>query len=291
MPSQWIRIGPGRLDVGDDVTQRVANLLALEVRIGEVLDGVPRVVEEHADMGSAFGRFRAQAIGHREALRARLQFMKGSVPGSAERFRPAAEPSSVHTGGPEAPSETLETLHRLVSQAAFGYSILHAVAHRHYDSKGEGNTADLAENHFRDYAGVLREIHRLVSEVAVWDLVSAGQECQCKCPSCGLGVCLCSPHGTNTVADIWREMASAGAEQATSGIRVRPPRIESAAHRAGLQPGDVIVAVDDRDIANETWDAISTIQDTIGKHQSGETIRFRVKRASGDLEEISVVRQ
>ncbi len=169
--------------------------------------------------------------------------------------------------------------------------VLHAAAHRYYDSKGEGNTADLAEKYLREYSEAVHGINCLTSDVAVWDLSRAGQECQCKCPSCGLGVCLCSPHGTNTVSDIWRETASVGAEQTAGGIRVRPPRANSVASRAGLRPGDVIVAVDGQGLANETGDAINMIQKGIGKHPSGEAIRLRVKRPSGDVEEISAVRE
>jgi len=185
----------------------------------------------------------------------------------------------------------LEIFHRLFNEATFGYSVLHVAAHRHYDSTGEGNTADLAEKHLREYSEAVQTINHLTSDVTVWDLSRAGQECQCKCPSCGLGVCLCSPHGTNTVSDIWRETASVGAESTAGGIRVRPPRANSVASRAGLRPGDVIVAIDDQGLANETWDAINTIQKGIGKHPSGEAIRFQVKRASGDVEEISAVRE
>ena len=273
--------------MGADVRQRVADLLALEVRIGEAIDRVPRLAKEHADMDSAIMRFRALATGHRDALRARLRSLGGVAEGSAS----TSESSSPRTGGPEAPSGTLEIFHRLFNEAAFGYSVLHVVAHRHYDSKGEGNTADLAEKHLREYSEAVQTINHLASDVSVWDLSRTGQECQCKCPSCGLGVCLCSPHGTNTVSDIWRETASVVAESTAGGIRVRPPRANSVATRAGLRSGDVIVAIDDQSLANETWDAINTIQKGIGKHPSGEAIRFQVKRASGDVEEISAVRE
>ena len=272
--------------MGDDVKRRIADLLALELSIGDTLGRAPRFGEGYVVMDSALAGFRSLAVAHQEALRARLRSLQGPAEGPAQ----GSEPGSPPTGGPEAPSETLETLHRLFSQAAFRYSALHAAAHRHYDSKGEGNTADLAERHLREYADAVWAINRLTSDVVVWELSKAGQECQCKCPSCGLGVCLCSPHGTNTVADIWREIATAGAEKMASGLRVRSPRADSAASRAGLRPGDVVVAIDDQGITSETWEAISIIQKTIGKHPPGEAIRFRVKRASGDFEEISVPR-
>ena len=270
--------------VGDDVKRRLVDLLALEVRIEEALGRAPRFAEGHVDMDSAFTGFRSLVVGHQEALQARLRSLQAPAEGPAQ----GSEPGSPPTGEAEAPSEMLETLSGLFNLAAFRYSILHAAAHRHYDSKGEGNTADLAEKHLREYADAVRAINRLSSDVVVWELSRAGQECQCKCPSCGLGVCLCSPHGTNTVADVWRETATVGAEKAAGGLRVRSPRADSVASRAGLRPGDVIVAIDDQSVTDETWEGISIIQNTIGKHPPGEAIRFRVKRASGIFEEISV---
>src|SRR2546427_10468032 len=96
----------------------------------------------------------------------------------------------------------------MFTQAPLVSQVLPAVAHRFFDSRGEGNTADLAEGHLRDYAETAQALNRIVSDVAVWGLGKAGQECQCKCPSCGLGVCLCSPHGMNTVAAVWREVCA-----------------------------------------------------------------------------------
>src|SRR3989442_13594672 len=82
--------------MGDDVGQRVADLLALEVRIGEAIDRVPRLAKEHADMDSAIMRFRALAAGHRDALRARLR----SLGGVAEESPQTPESGSTVTGGP-----------------------------------------------------------------------------------------------------------------------------------------------------------------------------------------------
>src|SRR2546427_12507082 len=121
--------------MSDGIRQRVADLLALEVRIGEAPDTVPRLAKEYADMDSAIMRFRALATGHRDALRARLRSLGGDAEGSAS----TSESRSTRTGGPDPPSGTLEIFHRLFTDAAFGYSVLHVVSKRHYDSEGEGN--------------------------------------------------------------------------------------------------------------------------------------------------------
>ena len=52
--------------------------------------------------------------------------------------------------------------------------------------------------------------------------------------------------------------------------------------------GDFVLLVDGQEIGNESWDSIKTIQDAIKKHQPGEPVRFRIRRASGILEEVPV---
>jgi len=265
-------------------------MLALESRIERTLEGISVDLKEHAEAAAALGRFRILAQTQREALQARLPNIGGSDPGSA-RITSSAEATDVPgEGRPQTVSGALQTLNTLFNQAAFGYACLHLVAHRFYDSVDEGNTADLAEKHLRSYAEAAQGISQLLSDVVIWELGNLGQQCQCRCPSCSLGVCLCSPHGTNTVRDLFRETAPAEAEQASRGIRVRPPRAKSAADRAGLRSGDVLVAVDNEEIENEGWESLRKLQDAIRKHQPTEVIRLRVHRASGDLEEISVTR-
>ena len=266
----------------------VAEMLALETEIEEVLTRMPASLDDHLEGFSVVGNLRTSVKRHRETLHQRLLAVSPS-PEEIARMAPGAKAGGA-TGAqvPQGPSEALRILHGLLNQAALGYAVLHAVAHRFFDSRGEGNTADLAEGHLRDYAQAAQALNRIVSDVAVWELGKAGQECQCKCPSCGLGVCLCSPHGRNTVADVWREVSAARAEEQVSGIRVRPPRIGSPAARAGVRAGDFVLLVDGQEIGNESWDSIKTIQDAIKKHQPGEPVRFRIRRASGILEEVPV---
>jgi hypothetical protein len=196
----------------------------------------------------------------------------------------------VKEGMPLPASEALQALYGRLNEAAFGYAALHLVAHRFFDSRGEGNTADLAEKHLGSYARAAQTIGRLSSDVVIEELDRAGEACRCQCPSCSLGICLCSPHGSNTANDVWREALRAVAEYGGHGIRVRPPRARSSADRAGLRSGDIIVAVDDQEIQNEGWDSIGRQQDAIRKHQSGELVQLRVQRASRDSEEVSVTR-
>lgn len=268
----------------------IADVLVLETEIEEVLTKMPASREDHAEAAGVVRGLRTSVKRHRENLQDRMLKISRREEDIA-RMAPGAKGTG--TSGQQVSqsvSGALRILHGLVSQAALGYAVLHAVAHRFFDSRGEGNTADLAEGHLRDYAIATQALNRIVSDVAVWELGKLGQECQCKCPSCGLGVCLCSPHGRNTVADVWREMSAPRAEEQVSGIRVRPPRTDSPAARAGLRAGDFVLIVDGRDVGDESWDSVSTIQDAIKKHQPGELVRFRIRRASGILEEVPVTR-
>lgn len=275
--------------VGVTVEQLVGDMVDLETSVAETLNGFTPRVKGHVEATSTLESIKFVTTKQREALRARLPKLRedsGSLRASSAR----------RTGGRSKErhmlpvSAALRGLQGLVHEAAFGYAMLHAVAHRFYDSKEEGNTADLAEEHLRAYAKVSHDLDRLISDVVVWELSEAGQECQCQCPSCSLGVCLCSPHGTNTVADIWRETGSLPLEQAGSGMRVRPPRQNSAVRRAGFRSGDVIVAIDDREIRDEGWGSISALQGAIKEHPLGDIARFRVRRASGEIEDLSAVR-
>ncbi len=260
-------------------------MIALETRIGEAIDRILTGTVEHAGLASALKDFREVTKRQRGALQERLKQIQ--QPATTAATTKAGKPGERNT---QTHSPALRDFQGLVNEAALGYAIMHAMAHRLYDSKEEGNTADLAEGHLRSYSHASQVLNRLISDVAVWELIIAGQECQCQCPSCGLGVCLCSPHGTNTVGDVWRETAAVYAEPAGRGMRVRPPRSNSAASRAGLHAGDVLLAVDDREVPDESWDSISAIQDAVKKHKSGETIRLQMRRATGETEEISVER-
>ena len=100
--------------------------------------------------------------------------------------------------------------------------------------------------------------------------------------ACGeAGLCMCSPHGTITVNQMWSETRP---PEPIGGLWVRKPRRTSAAAKAGLDVGDRIIAIDEQAIKSD-WD-VTTLQKGILRHQSGEAIQLDVKRETGELEEI-----
>lgn len=179
-------------------------------------------------------------------------------------------------------ARALRPLYSILNEAALGYAVLHAAAHRAFDSQAEGNTATLAEKHLRAYAAAIQEIDALTSDVVVREMSSAGVECRCQCPACGLGLCLCAPHGTDTVRQAWRETLRPARE---GGLRVRQPRSGSEADRVGLREGDRVVAIDDEDVATDL--DLTAIQGAIRAHSPGEEIRLKVRREAKTLDMVA----
>jgi hypothetical protein len=134
----------------------------------------------------------------------------------------------------------------------------------------------------RAYVAGLREIIRALPQVLVDELERDGLDCQCICPSCGLGVCLCWLAFRRQLAMAWTD---AGPIDALAGIEMVRPRSASPAMTADLRRGDVLLAVDGNAI-----ESIPVLQDAIRGHASGDEIRFDVLRQPGERSEVRVVR-
>lgn len=197
----------------------------------------------------------ARTRGYRAALEAQLARRPG---GSRD-----AE------GGPSA----LVSLYGALNEAALAYGQLHAIAHRAFDSQGEGNTADLAEAHMRGHTAEIQQLDLGISDVAVRELDAAGAECQCTCPACGFGLCLCAPHGAKTVRQAWSETLP---KPPSDGLRVRRPRADSRALAAGLRDGDRVLAIDGQEIATDLDFVVA--QRAIRGHAPDGPMTLRIRR-------------
>ncbi len=243
--------------------------IALERHVEETLNQVLEHVEWYGDeSATALNQFLVMVRGHRQALETRLQNL------------PSAEPASSHKEN-HADYLALSQLYTSLGKAAFGYAFLHTVAHRFYDGPADGTTADLAEKHLRDYAQAIGRINQVTSDFVVQGQSRSGDECRCQCPACAVGICLCAPHGTITVNKAWRDALP---PEAQGNLWLRLPRRGSPADRAGLRARDVILAVDGQQIQT-----IADLQAAIRKHQPGDSIQLRVKRSSGEPQDIAVV--
>ncbi len=197
----------------------------------------------------------------------------------------AEEPSEVRSHMPEFPvTSALTEAAGALNQAIVGYAMLRSIALRNRDSilAGEDNTGDMAERHLGSYVHAMHRIYRVLNNAVLWELDQEHEACQCTCPSCGHGICMCSQAPRRTLSDIWSE---AGPIADDISIYVHPPRPGSPAEQAGLRVGDQILEADGK--ALETH---FVLQGVIGEHTSGDPIELRVRRASGDVESVSIIK-
>jgi hypothetical protein len=252
------------------VVNAVDELVDLERRLEESVEKAtapPPAI--HPEAASVLEAIRATSQRQQAALEAQRQRI--GAEGPATRLVPVAR--------------SLGTVYGTLNELAFAYAVLHAKAHRAFDSQADGNTADLAEAHLRAYTTAIQQLALLTSDVVVHELGRAGNDCLCQCPACGIGVCLCASHGTNTVRHAWQETILPTPEE---GLRVRRPRAGSEAERAGLVEGDHVVGIDGHEIKTDL--DTSAVQTAIRAHASGDLVRLRVVRKGGEAIELTARR-
>jgi len=254
-------------------------MVALEASIEKTLDRLSKQASDHPEVASLVSSFHDLSGVQRQTLSARLQTVAGDM---VLPDMTAAESDVGESGYPI--STALQQASAILNQAIIGYAMLRTIALRFRDSSliGDVNTGDIAELHTKNYVGAVHKINQLLHNVVLWEMDREGAACQCTCPSCGLGVCLCAQAPRLTLSNIWAELGPISDEV---GVFVHTPRSGSAAAEAGLCHGDVVVAADGQEL-----DTHFTLQKVVGGHQSGEAMELQVRRGSGKLEEVTVVR-
>lgn len=254
----------------EQVVNALDELVALERRLEEIVErATASAPAMHSEAASALEGIRATNQRQRAALEAQRQRIGVQAPSA--RALPIAH--------------SLGMVYAALNDLAFGYSVLHAQAHRAFDSQADGNTADLAESHLRAYTTAIQQLALLSSDIVVHELASGSHDCLCQCPACSLGLCLCASHGTNTVRQAWQETIPPLAD---GGLRVRRPRAGSEAERAGLVEGDHILAIDGHEIKTDL--DTSAVQTAIRAHAPGDTVRLRVRREGTEPIELTARR-
>ena len=259
--------------------RHMAQMVALEASIEKTLAQLSKRASNHPDVAALVRRFHEMSGAQRQTLNARLQAIAGNI------AIPDGAVVEFEGGGSGYPVSTaLRHAFSILNQGIFGYAMLRTIALRFRDSHiaGEGNTGDIAKQHTANYIGAVHKINQMLPDVVLWEMDREGSSCLCTCPCCGLGVCLCAVNARTTLSDAWAEVGPIADE---AEVFLHPPRSDSAAANAGLHHGDVIVAVDGQELQS-----YSTLQSAVRGHQSGEAIELRVRRVSGELEEITVVR-
>jgi hypothetical protein len=253
--------------------QAVVELIELEATLERVLGAAA------AEVGEALLRFAGMAGEHRTALEAYLASIGGSA---GSRADPAAGIAAVGPAGRVGTSSALAEAYGRLNEAAFRYGLLTTMAFRLYELP----LRELGPKHLRDYAEAAQTINELIPPTVAAELRDRGLECQCICPLCSLGACGCVNASTRLINVAWRDAAPP--REGTPGLLLQPPRPDSDLARAGFRGGEVLLAVEDRQIRE--FRDIPDVQAAIRDHAPGEDLRLRVQRGGEEPAEVRVRR-
>jgi hypothetical protein len=262
----------------------MADVVALEAAIEQVLDQLIIESVNHPEVTAMLRGFHAMTKGQLYALDTRLQTLAANVPipDRTAAVRPDEESGD---GNTYPVSTALQTAYILFNRALIEYAALQVLAIRFRDSWAiaeDGTTAHLARQHTQNYVHAIQQIARVLHDVVVWEMDQEGLECQCICPSCSSGICLCAAASRVTLSRAWIDDGPIAVD---AGVYVQLPRKGSAAANAGLRKGDVVVGVDGKDVK-----PISDLQTAIREHQSGEPVQLKVRRGPDELKDVTIIR-
>ena len=264
--------------------RHLADMISIESVIEKSIEEMLPGASTHAGVTTLLTGLQTLDRTRRAALEIRLQVINGAVP-------LLNEPSVALSGSESSEdasypvSEALQTAYTLINQAVIGYAVLHPLATRFKDSiyiADEGTSYHLSREHTKNYIEAIQQVSCLLHDVILWELDQENLECQCVCPSCGAGICVCALAGRSFLRDTWVE---AGPIADDEGVYIQPPRKDSAAAKVGLHKGDVILAANDQEI-----ESYGELQSVVSDAEPGEEIRLTVKRNADVLDEIAIVR-
>jgi hypothetical protein len=264
--------------------KQLARLIALETAIEQKLQELLPAASEYAEASALLSGFQTLPKDQRKALEARLHILTEGAP-QVNAPAMSSVAGSLSDGEEYPVSTALQIVHAMLNHAVISYSMLTPMGTRFLDSPWsakEGTSFHLAKQHMENYAHAIQQISRLLHDVLLWELDHDGYECQCQCPSCAAGVCLCSMAGRLHMNRAWE---AAGPFWEDGAITVQLPKHDSVAARAGLQKGDVIVAVGGQKI-----DSFDLLQDAIGNAEPGDEVQLTVWRKSEEAEDAVTLR-
>ena len=257
----------------------VRGLQQHELELGDLLEARREAFSRHPGVYAAVERVRVLATRQREALSALLDEIDPAPEEAAALDAPLAPPASIEAriAGAHPVSDALAELQALLRRAAVGYQRLWVAG----SSLGSRPTFRLAAEHMRAYASAASELIPLVSEVMIWELREAGQECRCACAACGgLGTCLCGPASAILMERATRETVATE----PGGAPVWFIQPGSPAARAGLRSGDRIATADGAEI-RDPWSLVSAAG---AAEKYGAPLTLGVERANGTSEIVTL---
>jgi hypothetical protein len=258
-----------RFDVANDfkanpLHQHMAHLVALEADLGKSLE--PLLDHVQPEIAALARDLHAVATEQLQAVEARLNEIAGNDVTDSEFEDP------------------LQSAQLSILSALIGYAKMQVLARRfgHAFVTNEGKTDKISMRHTANYIKALHSINQLLHDNVVKALDAAGLSCQCPCPSCSLGVCLCAVSSRLGQKKAWTDEPGVSEEV---GVFVHSPPADSAAAKGGLLHGDIIQTAD-----GQKMDSILKLQEVVKGHASGETIKLQITRGSDELRDIEVAR-
>ena len=254
-----------------EIRRTVAELVAAESEVARRLERAQQLSFGYPDALSAIQRLRPMVQTHRDQLGTYLKDSGGAGP-SGETTSPQPTPREA-----TALSEALRDLCLALHHCALSYAMLFEVALRLYEPR----LREIAPKHLKAHADAALSTAQLLPGVVAWQLAQVGLHCACICPMCGLGACGCVAWGTETLTAAWRDAVPTESEPA--GIVLQPPKPDSELSRAGVQGGELLLAVDGQQVR-----ALADINAAIRKHALGDEVRFLIQRTSKSPREVNV---
>ncbi len=253
------------------IRRTVAELVALEAEVAGRLERARQLSSGHPDALAAIQRLQPMVQTHRDQLAIYLKDTGGA--------EPSEETTSPQFASREttAFSEVLRDLCLAFHQCALSYGMLFEVALRLYEPR----LREIAPKHLKAHADAARSTARLLPGVVAWQLAQDGLHCACICPMCSVGACGCVSWGTESLIDAWRDAAPTESEP--PGFVLLPPRPESELARAGVQGGELVLAVDGQQVRGR-----QEVQDALRKHALGDEVHFLIQRSSESPRELIV---
>ncbi|HET7768934.1 MAG TPA: PDZ domain-containing protein [Chloroflexota bacterium] len=268
-----------RVTAVPSVGDYVRGLQQHELELSDLLEARRESFSRHPGVYSAVERVRALGARQREALGVLLDEIGPPGDEASAADAPLAPPPSIDAtiAGAHPVSDALAELQALLRRAAVGYQRLWVAG----SNLGSRPTFRLAAEHMRAYAAAASELIPLLSEVMIWELREAGQECRCACAACGgLGTCLCGPASAILMERATRETVPSE----PGGAPVWFIQPGSPAARAGLRSGDRIATADGAEI-RDPWSLVNAAS---AAEKYGAPLTLGIERANGASENVTL---
>lgn len=245
------------------IRRSVAELVAVEGSLAGRLERAQRMSRRYPDALVAIQHFQAMVHANRDQL---VTYLIES--GAVELGEEMPTPRST-AGEAIALSELLRDLCLAFHHCALSYAMLFELALRLYEPR----LREIAPEHLKAHVDAALSTARLLPGVVAWQLDQEGLHCACICPMCSLGACGCVAYGTDTLTAAWRDAAPTESE--TPGFVLQPPKPGSQLARAGVEGGELVLAIDDQQVRG-----FAEIQAAIRKHAQGDELCLLIQRNS-----------